>query len=91
MRDPRINRLHAKLSQLGEWQHNNEERERGREEEEETQKKMGKKLKSDATLTYAADAFPLHVVAAALVGGMSISAEPSLPPASIPVLLLSSG
>ncbi len=89
MRDPRINRLHAKLSQLGEWQHNNEERERVREEE--TQKKMGRKLKSDATLTYAADAFPLHVVAAALVGGMSISTEPSLPPASIPVLLLSSG
>jgi hypothetical protein len=28
VRDPRINRLHAKLSQLGEWQHNNEERER---------------------------------------------------------------
>ncbi|CAK9216185.1 unnamed protein product [Sphagnum troendelagicum] len=52
---------------------------------------MGRKLKSDATLTYAADAFPLHVVAAALVGGMSISTEPSLPPASIPVLLLSSG
>jgi hypothetical protein len=69
------------------------ERERGRvrEREEETQKKMGRKLKSDATLTYAADAFPLHVVAAALVGGMSISTEPSLPPASIPVLLLSSG
>jgi hypothetical protein len=68
------------------------EREREREEEEEeTQKKMGKKLKSDATLTYAADAFPLHVVAAAWVGGMSISTEPSLPPASIPVLLLSSG
>jgi hypothetical protein len=89
VRDPRINRLHAKLSQLGEWQHNNEERERVREEE--TQKKMGRKLKSDATLTYAADAFPLHVVAAALVGGMSISTEPSLPPASIPVLLLSSG
>ncbi len=91
MRDPRISRLHAKLSQLGEWQHNNEERERERVREEETQKKMGRKLKSDATLTYAADAFPLHVVAAALVGGMSISTEPSLPPASIPVLLLSSG
>ncbi len=75
------------------WQHNNEEREREREreEEEETRKKMGRKLKSDATLTYAADAFPLHVVAAAVVGGMSISTEPSLPPASIPVLLLSSG
>jgi len=90
VRDPRISRLLAKLSQLGEWQHNNEEREREREREE-TQKKMGRKLKSDATLTYAADAFPLHVVAAALVGGLSISTEPSLPPASIPVLLLSSG
>jgi hypothetical protein len=65
--------------------------EKERVREEETQKKMGRKLKSDATLTYAADAFPLHVVAAALVGGMSISTEPSLPPASIPVLLLSSG